>query len=505
MEFQKLCATAFRKQPVHLVRAILSASLLNLVALPITYAADLIPNGDFETGSLIGWSAGERKDGISDLVTAGQCFSDEDTTHLTLIGNHAAILRSGPSKKRSSVGILTSDPFTAGDAIVFLSLTGVLDGVRVHPAVDFEVRLLNNLGEDLTMHKFNTSVVRLHKGCPSEPRDGTFYAHYIDTRKFLDQEIKIQFRQNTATGRSRPFTLIDEVIKFDKGEGQIFTSKPAAVAALSETRSGVARLDASHSFDPDSGPVPLTFSWQIDGEAQIRKGQFPCLADLSDGEYNATLFANDGFHVNSDFLKFQITNNPEATTDGETTDTETANDSEANLIVLEHNGCSIETVETETSVDDGTLPTDGTASTDGSNSAPTLDLDNDDSTTGGNNFSTTFDISVGTEVSVVDSDISIADANADNMESATVLLNSNNNEDTLLVDEGSVPVGITVAASATTVSFSGSATTDDYETALQTVSFDSDSASEITRSISISVNDGTSDSNTAFSSIIVVP
>ena len=138
------------------------------------------------------------------------------------------------------------------------------------------------------------------------------------------------------------------------------------------------------------------------------------------------------------------------------------------------------------------------------NSAPSLDLDNDDSTTGGNNYSTTYQIGVSGPVGVVDSDVSIADADGDMIEVATILLNSNNNKDVLAVDEALVPDGISISSTTSSVSFSGSASPADYETALKAVTFDtSDDASELTRSITITVNDGSSDSGTAFSTIVV--
>jgi hypothetical protein len=270
-------------------------------------AAGLLPNGDFESGSLIGWTATHIGDGIVDVVTAGDCFSAEDTTHVTLFGNHSALLRSGPSGSSRSVGILTSDPFPAGDGVVFATLTGTRDGGRVVRPVDFRVRILDAAGKTLVMEQFSTSVVRLKEGCPSEARDGRFYVHYFDTRAFHDQDIRIQFRQNTRSSGLQPFTLIDQVLLFERGEGPLFTSKPVAVAALSSTRRGILRLDASHSFDPDEGPLAMTYSWRIQGEHRIRVGEYPCIGDLADGTYEAILYVNDGFHALSDTLRFEVT------------------------------------------------------------------------------------------------------------------------------------------------------------------------------------------------------
>ncbi len=485
-------------------------------------AVDLLPNGDFEAASLIGWHASESRDGITDLVREGNCYAPEDTTHITLSGDYSAVLRSGPSGRRSSVGILTSDPFFAGDGIIFTALTGTRDGRRVKFPVQFEVRILNGDNETLTAQTFSTSVARLKQGCPSEPRDGTFYVHYIDTRKFLDQNISIQFRQNTNTSGIQPFTLIDQVIKFEKGEAPVFTGRPEPRAAISKTLRGDLRLDASHSFDPDEGPLALTYRWQIDGETKVRVGEYPCVNDLSDGEYVATLFANDGFAAVSDSIKFLVTGNPVAAPadDGEG---DTGNDDNDKVIQVTTEGCDGDQIDTETSVDDGTAASppdsgeedsgeedsdmDDSEEDEEENTPPTLDLDEDNSSlVWGNNYSVEYSDPA---VPIGDTDITIADEDGDNIESAIITLQNRvvADGDMLIVDDIAVPSGITydinVSPLSVTVSFSGSSSASSYQDAIGAVSFSNTTFNDSTsRSITVVVSDEFADSDTAFSSII---
>ncbi len=500
-------------------------------------AAGLLPNGDFEAGSLIGWVASERRDGVVDVVTAGECFSPEDTTRITLFGNHAAVLRSGASGRRSSVGILTSDPFVAGDGLVFATLTGTRDGYRVVNPVQFEARILTAEGDTLTTEQFNTSVVRLREGCPGEPRDGRFYVHYFDTRKFLGQEIRIQFRQNTNTGGIQPFTLIDQVIRFERGEGPLFTSKPVAKAALSETTRGVLRLDGSGSFDPDEGPLALTYRWHIDGENQVRLGGFPCIDDLPDGTYEATLFVNDGFHAVSDSLLFEVT--------GSTADGELSGDDESDEIdedgdgdddagddagddpvpTVEIAGCDEEVIDTDHSVDSGARD-DGAAGTDDAaagddatatgdegdslpeepdsedNTPPVVDLDEDDSSASGSNFAVEAD--EGDDgVPLADADLQILDADGDNIVRATVILQGQEPGDALVVDDDALPAGIDVSADDDSVSLFGMATAGEYELAIRAVTLDLAATGNATRTISVSVDDAGGQSNLAFTTVTV--
>lgn len=498
-------------------RPILLATLAFLAATPaIAPAASLLPNGDFESGSLLGWFGAGLDGGIADIATSGTCFSGEDTTRLTMFGSHAALVKSGPGGGRGSIGTLTSDSFIAGDGIVFAALTGTRDGERVVEPVHFEVRILNADGAPLTAQRFNTAVVRLAEGCPGEARDGRFYVHYFDTRAFRDQQIRVQFRQSTNTGGFEPFTLIDQVIVFGRGEGPLFTSKPEAVAALSSTRRGVPRLDASHSFDADGGPAPLTFSWQIEGENLIRLGEKPCLADLADGTYQATLFVNDGFHAVSDSLRFEITGQSVGGNDG----SEDGNGETEAVPRVEYDGCGEDTLTTEFSIDQGTPasgvddngepggagsggdPAAGMSGGDVDNSAPTVDLDADDSSVNGNNYQATFVID-GDPVAIADTDVAVADADGDQITGATITLQNGADGDSLDIDPSPLPAGIDAAVSPTSISLSGIAAPQAYAAAIGAVTFAASAPGDGSRFITVAVSDGTDDSGFAFSSIIV--
>ncbi len=499
-----------------------ACALAGLVAGPAT-AAGLLPNGDFEAGSLIGWEAQGSRDGQVDVVTAGECFSAEDTTRISLFGRHAALLRSGESGRRSSVGILTSDPFVAGDGIVFASLTGTRDGKRVVRPVAFEVRILTEDGAVLTAQPFQTSVVRLREGCPGEPRDGRFYVHYFDTRRFLDQSIRIQFRQNTNTGGIQPFTLIDQVIRFERGEAPLFTSRPQAVAGLSRTRRDVLRLDGSSSFDPDGGPLPLDYRWQIDGEEQVRVGEYPCVADLADGDYTATLFVNDGFHAVSDSLRFSVSGNQPLsvpTTDGNDGDGAGGDGDEADnddgdsdddgstdaIPTVNYAGCDEETTDgsridagTDGGGDDGDGD-DGNGGGDVVNQPPSLDLDADDSTVSGSNFTIAVaEASAG--VPINDTDLSITDEEGDNILRATIILEDPQPGDALVVDDGLRPAEIDVSADDDSVSFFGISTAERYRLAINSVTLDL-AAGTASRTISVSVEDAGGQGN-AFATVTI--
>ncbi len=498
--------------------------------------AGLLPNGDFEAGFLIGWIASEERDGIADLVTAGTCFSTDDTTRITLFDNHAAILRSGPSGRRSSVGILTSEPFAAGDGVVFAALTGTREGKRIDHPVTFEVRILDADGGILASHDFQTSVVRLSAACPGEPRDGRFYVHYVDTRPFLGDFIRIQFRQNTNTGGYQPFTLIDQVIRFDRGEAPLFASKPLAVAGTSETRRGALRLDASASLDPDEGPLALTYRWQIDGEEQYRDGEYPCVADLADGEYRATVYANDGFHAVSDTLHFVVEGNGDglgtvASSDAQEDGTEgdgnngDGNDSDSGtgprvtiagcdnrVVAVGATGDAAGGDSAGSPVDGGGDDGTGSGGSDGDdgNTAPTVDLDDDDSTDGGNNFRATV-TAIDTGVAVADGDLLVDDADGDSIERAVIILENPSPQgiidvvDTLSVDEGALPAAITVdSIDADSIVLTGSASFVAYQTALAAIRFSTSSLEDKTeRVIRITVNDGSSSSSPAFATLAI--
>jgi hypothetical protein len=149
---------------------------------------------------------------------------------------------------------------------------------------------------------------------------------------------------------------------------------------------------------------------------------------------------------------------------------------------------------------DGTTTTNSAvAITVSPETTPALDLD---STAGGTSYSTTFTEN-GAAVSVVGPNVAISDFDDTNIELATVVLTNAQAGDVLAA--GSMPAGISATVVGNTVTLSGSASLADYRAALQAVTFDngSENPSTTPRSITVTVNDGDTDSNVAVSTIAV--
>ena len=176
-------------------------------------------NGDFESGTLAGWTASSENSGMAWVVREGTCFSYNNTQGLSLSGNFAANIRSGGWGPVDSVGVLTSDPFVAGSSITFNALTEAEDGEEARFAwgdpVTFEARLLDTSDNVLFSQVFKPYVVTLSRSssgeCGGEPRDASFSNHSIDTSSFAGQFVKLQFRQHTNVPKRGFFTLVDDV------------------------------------------------------------------------------------------------------------------------------------------------------------------------------------------------------------------------------------------------------------------------------------------------------
>ncbi|OEK00001.1 hypothetical protein BFP97_00005, partial [Roseivirga sp. 4D4] len=133
------------------------------------------------------------------------------------------------------------------------------------------------------------------------------------------------------------------------------------------------------------------------------------------------------------------------------------------------------------------------------NTAPTLDLDG---STGGNDFATSF--TIGTLPSpIADTDAAITDADDTNIESATITLtNRPDGANESLRVLGALPDGITATSydSGTgVITLSGSGTLASYQAALAQIVYENtDGTPDLTdRSITVVINDGTDNSNTA--------
>ncbi|MDA9504522.1 hypothetical protein XI09_07130, partial [Bradyrhizobium sp. CCBAU 11386] len=143
------------------------------------------------------------------------------------------------------------------------------------------------------------------------------------------------------------------------------------------------------------------------------------------------------------------------------------------------------------------------------NDAAALDLDaNNSSTVTGSGYATTF-TDTGAAVAIADSDVSIADPDNATMQSATVTLTNAKAGDVLAIS-GGLPSGIvaninTSVSGIITVTLTGSASLASYQAALHQVVFSTSANPDTSdRNISVVVNDGSVNSNTAISTIHVV-
>lgn len=143
------------------------------------------------------------------------------------------------------------------------------------------------------------------------------------------------------------------------------------------------------------------------------------------------------------------------------------------------------------------------------NDPPTLDLDgNDSSTVVGTGFKTSY-TNAGTAVSIGDVDVQVSDVDSANIASAVIVLTNPQSGDTLNVDATALLAnyGITATTSSAggviTVSLSGSSSLANYQAAIQAITFSSTGNTTVDRVVSVKVNDGTADSNTAYTTISV--
>ena len=142
-------------------------------------------------------------------------------------------------------------------------------------------------------------------------------------------------------------------------------------------------------------------------------------------------------------------------------------------------------------------------------SAPTVDLDRNNSTLPGTNYHTTFTEN-GTAVAIADTDTLIGDPDigSTTLASATITLTNAEAGDTLAVS-GVLPGGIIASAynpATGLLTLSGVTSFADYETALEAIRFSSAGDNPVAgnRIIEVVVNDGINDSQPAISLVTVV-
>jgi len=142
------------------------------------------------------------------------------------------------------------------------------------------------------------------------------------------------------------------------------------------------------------------------------------------------------------------------------------------------------------------------------NDTPVIDLDRDNSTAGGDDYADTYtenDPAVG----IIDlGDNILVDLDDDNMQSATVTLTNAEPEDVLSIDPAyTPPAGLTVTVNGNQVDISGDVSNAQYQEALEAIRFEAtgENPTAGSRVFDVVVNDGQDDSNTATSTITVVP
>jgi hypothetical protein len=199
--------------------ALMTLFILNLGLTTAAFSqAPALRNGNFETGTLEGWTASGLNEGIARIAREGSCFSYNNTEGLTLSGSFAAEVRSSGLAPTDSVGLLTSDPFIAGSSVSFSALSETEDGEVARGSNDpvtFEVRLLDTSENVLLAQILKTNMIALNRNfagpCTGEQRDAAFSKYSIDTSSYRGQMVKLQFRQHTNVPSRGFFTLVDDV------------------------------------------------------------------------------------------------------------------------------------------------------------------------------------------------------------------------------------------------------------------------------------------------------
>ncbi|HEX2401458.1 MAG TPA: Ig-like domain-containing protein, partial [Mycobacterium sp.] len=139
---------------------------------------------------------------------------------------------------------------------------------------------------------------------------------------------------------------------------------------------------------------------------------------------------------------------------------------------------------------------------------PVLDLDANNSNGGGSDYTATA-TGGGPGIPIADTDVSITDADSTTIQSARITIGINRQPDDLLSIAGTLPTGITASSynsSTGVLTLSGSASLANYQTALRQVVYSTPDTTPFTgdRIITVTVNDGTFNSNTATTYMHVV-
>jgi len=139
------------------------------------------------------------------------------------------------------------------------------------------------------------------------------------------------------------------------------------------------------------------------------------------------------------------------------------------------------------------------------NDAPVVDLNGDDAETSFSAFFT----EDGGAVLIVDTDLSVTDNDDANLESATVVITNqlDGTAEVLAVDNLGTNITAVYNDATGTLTLTGTESVENYQAVLRTLTYDNTSQDpdDTDRLIEVSVNDGTSDSNIAVSTVTVLP
>jgi len=298
--FRGLAAMRHRRSAAALL---LSLSFWSATA----FAQALMFDGDFENGSFAGWQPGER--GQTVLAARGQCFADGDTRALPIRGRYAALLRGAASLQADEAASLTSKPFVAAKGVLFMALSESAEPAESRRRYTLQIDILDQDGKLLRRQPLASAQQSLAAGCPSERRAASFSEHFISTRQYTGQTIRLRFRQHPDIARSGLFTLIDQVSMVEPGTASAYYDHPRARAGLEfDARSGALYLKPGRSENQPPDP-DWQYRWQIDAEAEPRAYYNPCINDLPAGNHRALLRIRNGDKVSTDSLRFYVPDN----------------------------------------------------------------------------------------------------------------------------------------------------------------------------------------------------